>query len=155
VSTPEPRWLSPTELRSWRSLMELLARLPAALEVQLQRDSQLSLLEYYVLAGLSDAPDHRMRLSRLAALADSELSRLSHLVTRLERRGLVRREPDETDGRYTNAVLTQGGIAYLAQAAPAHVEEVRRLVFDVLDESDLAVLDSITERVNQQLGDTC
>lgn len=112
----------------------LLARLPTELGQQLQCDSNLSFVEYYVLAGLSDQPDHTMRMSPLAALANAELSRLSHLIGRLEKRGLVRREPDPTDGRFTNAILTEEGLAALVDAAPAHVATVRRLVFDPLDE---------------------
>src|SRR5690242_6421780 len=96
----EPRWLTPDELRTWRTLHLALATLPAALGSQLQCDSNLSFIEYYVLASLSDQDDHSMRLSSLAVLANSELSRLSHLVARLEKRGLVRREADPTDGRF-------------------------------------------------------
>jgi DNA-binding MarR family transcriptional regulator len=87
----------------------MLARLPTALEAQLQRDSQLSFVEYYALAGLSEQPDRTMRMSELAVLTNAELSRLSHLITRLQKRGYVRREPDPDDGRYTNAVLTDAG----------------------------------------------
>jgi DNA-binding MarR family transcriptional regulator len=130
----KPRWLTPDELETWIALNHLLARLPAELGSQLQCDSGLSFFEYYVLAGLSDQPDHTMRMSRLATLANSELSRLSHLMSRLERRGLVSREPDPADGRYTRAILTEAGYAQLAAAAPAHAEKVRSLVFDVLDE---------------------
>jgi DNA-binding MarR family transcriptional regulator len=106
--------------------------LPAILGEQLQRDSGLSFVEYYVLAGLSDQPDHTIRMSNLAALANSELSRLSHLVRRLEGRGLVRREPDPSDGRFTHAILTPEGFAHLKEAAPGHVAQVRDAVFDVL-----------------------
>src|SRR5258706_3543791 len=88
----EPRWLTPEQLAAWQQFSLMLARLPATLEQQLQRDAQLSFLEYYVLAGLSDQPEHTMRMSRLAVIANAELSRLSHLVSRLERRGFVRRE---------------------------------------------------------------
>lgn len=143
----EPRWLSSAELRTWRSLMVLLARLPAALEVELQRDAELSFLEYYVLAELSEAPDHRVRLSELATLTNAELSRMSHLLSRLESRGLARREPDPTNRRYTLAVLTEDGMAHLARAAPNHVAGVRRLLFDVLDPADLRQLDDILDRV--------
>ena len=119
-TTTSPDWLSEDELETWHALNLLIARLPAVLGEQLQRDSSLSLVEYYVLAGLSDQPDRTIRMSTLAALANSELSRLSHLVRRLERRGLVRREPDPTDGRFTHAILTDEGLAHLEGAAPGH-----------------------------------
>lgn len=132
-SHPSAPWLTPDELETWRALSLLLAKLPAALGDQLECDSNLSFLEYYVLAGLSDQPDHTIRMSHLAVLANSELSRLSHLMARLEKPGFVRREPDPTDRRFTNAVLTEAGHAYLARAAPRHVEYVRSLVFKTLD----------------------
>jgi DNA-binding MarR family transcriptional regulator len=72
-----------------------------------------------VLAGLSDQPDHTMRISELAGFTNAELSRLSHLITRLQKRGYVRREPDPNDGRYTNAILTDAGYNHLVAAAPA------------------------------------
>jgi DNA-binding MarR family transcriptional regulator len=143
----EPPWLTPDQLRTWHALTTLLARLPTALEAQLQRDAQLSYVEYYVLAGLSDQPEHTMRMSRLAILANAELSRLSHLITRLERRGFVRREPDPTDGRFTNAILTDAGYAHLVAAAPGHVTRVQELVIDALDNTALGTLQECSERI--------
>ena len=84
----EPRWLTADELQTWRTLHLALATLPTALGSQLQCDSNLSFIEYYVLASLSDQPNHSMRLSSLAVLANSELSRLSHLVARLEKKNV-------------------------------------------------------------------
>lgn len=143
----EPRWLTGDELQVWRAFTLLIARLPSALESQLQRDSGLSFVEYYVLAGLSEAPRRTMRMSQLAMFTYAELSRLSHVMTRLERRGLVRREPDPTDGRYTNAILTDEGYALLVTAAPCHVAAARELVVDALDEEQLQQLGRISERI--------
>lgn len=151
----ETRWLTPDELETWRTLHLVMATLPGALGGQLQRDSGLSFLEYYVLAGLSDQPDHTMRLSRLALLANSELSRLSHLMRRLEQRGLVRREPDATDGRFTNAILTPAGLAAQVEAAPGHVAQVRRSVFDLLDDEEQRVLRKALGKVVSQLNGGC
>src|SRR6266498_5492356 len=80
-----------------------------ALECQLQQDAGLSFVEYHALARLSENPGHTMRMSELAEVTNASLSRLSHLIKRLELRGLVRREPDPADGRYTNAILTDEG----------------------------------------------
>jgi DNA-binding MarR family transcriptional regulator len=148
---PDPRWLTPDQLETWRALNLLLAKLPAALGCQLQRDSDLSYVEYYVLASLSEQPDHTIRMSRLAILANAELSRLSHLMTRLEKRGFVRREPDPTDGRFINAILTERGHAYLVEAAPGHVEEVSKLVFDVLDEESQRALRDAARAIVDEL----
>lgn len=138
------------------SLTHTMSILPAALGDQLQRDSSLSFTEYYVLAGLSDAPDRSMRMSKLALFANAELSRLSHMVSRLEKRGLVRRQPDPDDGRFTQAVLTDEGFEHLAAAAPAHVGRVRELLFDALTPDEVAALGTITAKINDQLNpDDC
>jgi DNA-binding MarR family transcriptional regulator len=138
--TAEPPWLTADQLAAWRGFIKLLRRLPAALEWQLQRDSQLSFTEYSVLAILSDQPGRRMRMSELAAMVDSELSRLSHMVSRLEKRGFLCREPDPGNGRYTHAILTDTGYAYLEGAAPGHVRRVRELFIDALGPEELQTL---------------
>ncbi|MUL78919.1 MarR family winged helix-turn-helix transcriptional regulator [Mycolicibacterium sp. CBMA 226] len=143
----EPHWLTVDQLAAWRGFMSLVRRLPSALECQLQRDSQLSFTEYYVLALLSDQPARRMRLSDLAIKVDSELSRLSHMVSRLAKRSLLRREPDPCDGRYTNAILTDIGYSHLVEAAPSHVRRVRELFVDVLDSEELQTLRRLSEKV--------
>jgi DNA-binding MarR family transcriptional regulator len=152
----EVTWLTPDELATWHALNLLLAKLPAALGGQLQCDSALSFVEYYVLASLSDQPGHTMRMSRLAVLANSELSRLSHLMSRMEKRGFVRREPDPADGRFTNAILTEVGYSHLVEAAPRHVEEVRRLVFQGLNTAEQHALRDAARKITAQLDDgTC
>lgn len=146
-----PRWLTPAELETWQQLGLMMQRLPAALGAQLQQDAHLSYIEYYVLAGLSEQPGHRMRMSELAVRANSEQSRLSHMISRLERRGFVRREPDPINGRYTQAILTDAGHAHLTEAAPGHVARVRDLVFDVLDPAELTVLRTAAEKISKRI----
>ncbi|MFI5608922.1 MarR family winged helix-turn-helix transcriptional regulator [Amycolatopsis sp. NPDC051903] len=150
--TQAPRWLDEDELRTWRTFMLMALELPTALERQLHDDAQLSFVEYYVLAGLSEAPKRRMRLSELAVLTNSELSRMSHLINRLEKRGFVHREPDPEDGRYTHAVLTEAGYAHVLESAPGHVERVRELVFDVLTPAELRSLRRISEKITKGIG---
>jgi DNA-binding MarR family transcriptional regulator len=153
---PTP-WLNTDELQAWRSFTLLLYCLPTALETQLQHDAQLSLLEYYVLAGLSEQESRRMRMSELAVLANSELSRLSHLIKRLEKRGFVRREPDPADGRYTLAIITDSGYAHLIASAPGHVTRVRELVLSALDPAEFRAFGEtaakIVERIQSALPD--
>lgn len=134
-------------MRAWRALHAATVVLPVALDAQLQRDAQVSYLEYYALAGLSERPDHTARLSDLAILTGAELSRISHLIARLEKRGLVVRRPDPDDGRYTNAVLTEQGWAKVQQAAPAHVATVHKLIFEGLDEQGLLELRNAADRI--------
>ena len=118
-----------------------------ALECQLERDSDLSFIEYHALARLSEEPDGTLRMSELAILTNASLSRLSHLVTRLEKWGFVRREADKTDGRFTNAILTEAGFAKLVASAPAHVAAVRQLVIDEFSPSELDQLREFCERI--------
>jgi DNA-binding MarR family transcriptional regulator len=134
---PPVKWLTASELESWLSIVRLLTWLPWSIDQQLHRDSKLSMVEYQVLAMLSDNPDRTMRMSALAEVTNASLSRLSHVVERLERRGFVRRAPDRTDGRFTKAILTDVGFETLAAAAPGHVRHLRSLVIDVLSPEQL------------------
>jgi DNA-binding MarR family transcriptional regulator len=148
------RWLTTEEEQGWRALAEVMHKLRWALECQLKRDSDLSYIEYHTLARLSEEPDHTLRMSELAIVTNASLSRLSHLVTRLEQWGFVRREPDKTDGRFTNAVLTKAGFAKLVSSAPAHVAAVRQLVIDGLGPTELAQLREFCQRVVARVDDS-
>jgi DNA-binding MarR family transcriptional regulator len=145
--SPDVRWLDDSELAAWRALAAVMVKLPWALECQLQHDAELSFIEYHVLARLSETPEHTLRMSELAELTNASLSRLSHLMKRLESRGFVRREPDPVDGRFTNAVLTPAGYSKLVASAPAHVSAVRSLVLDALSPSELQLLGRASERL--------
>jgi DNA-binding MarR family transcriptional regulator len=143
----EPRWLDAEESQAWAALAKTLIRLPAALDAQLRRDAGISHFEYQVLALLSGAPGRTLRMSALATLAEGSLPRLSQVVARLEQHGWVRRTPDPADGRYTLAILTGEGRAKVTEAAPGHVEEVRRLVFDPLTKAQSRQLREISRRI--------
>ena len=147
------RWLSQDEEATWRALHSVIVTLPWALECQLQRDAGLSFLEYYVLARLSEEPDQTLRMSVLAELTHSSLSRLSHLAKRLEARGLVRREPDPNDGRFTNAILTDEGHTKLVASAPGHVRAVRALVIDALGPDELRELHDASRRLLTRIAE--
>jgi DNA-binding MarR family transcriptional regulator len=155
AAEPEPRWLKGIERDAWLSLIGVIIRLPAALDTQLQRDAGLSHFEYTVMVNLSNTDGHVLRMSQLAGLCHSSLSRLSHVVARLERRGWLRRDPCPDDGRATLATLTDDGFAKLASAAPGHVEAVRAYVIDALDEEQLGQLNRIGDVILGRLdGDT-
>lgn len=145
------RWLTATELDAWLSLVRLFMWLPWSIDQQLQRDANLSMVEYQVLAMLSNRPQQTMRMSSLAEVTNASLSRLSHLIKRLEARGLVRREPDPADGRFTNAILTDDGLRTLTEAAPAHVAHVRSLVIDVLSPEQLRRLGRDADRIMSRI----
>ncbi|WP_424347837.1 MarR family winged helix-turn-helix transcriptional regulator [Kocuria sp. CH-021] len=128
----ETRWLSPEEREAWLALVSIMFTLPGSIESQLQAEADLSLAEYLVLAMLSEAPDRRRRMSDLAAATNTSQSRLSRIVARLERDGLVVRAGGEKDKRVVLAEITDRGLERVEQVAPGHVEHVRRTVIDRL-----------------------
>ncbi|MBW6437540.1 MarR family winged helix-turn-helix transcriptional regulator [Actinoplanes hulinensis] len=143
----EPRWLDNDQAQTWLALAATMMRLPAALDAQLQRDAGISHFEYQVLAGLSMSPERTLRMSVLAGFVEGSLSRLSQVVARLEKRDWVRRTPDPADGRYTLAVLTGTGWDKVVAAAPGHVTEVQRLIFDALTKAQQRQLGEIGRRI--------
>lgn len=143
----EPRWLDSEEQRNWHAFAYALVRLPAALDAQMQRDADISHFDYMVLSALSSVPGRTLRMSVLAQYTGGTLSRLSNVVGKLEKRGWVRREPDPSDGRYTLAILTDQGQDKVVASAAAHVEEVRRFVFDPLTRAQQRQLAVISERI--------
>ena len=153
--TEEPvRWLDDDERRAWVNLIKVLLTLPGALESQLLRDADLTLLGYMILARLSVVPEATLRMSEIAEMANGSLPRISHAVTRLEDRGWVKRTVCGGVGvgrRFTVATLTDSGRARLEAAAPQHVAAVRRLVLEPLGE-DFVPFGIAAERIVKVLG---
>jgi DNA-binding MarR family transcriptional regulator len=107
-------------------------RLPAVLDAQLERDTDLNFFEYTVMAMLSEQPTRTLGMSQLAAVTSASLSRLSNVVKRLERRGYLRRQTDPSDGRCTQEVLSDAGMAKVVETAPGHVAAARHFVIDAV-----------------------
>lgn len=149
----EHRWLSDSEQAVWRSWLGVHAHLLAALNRQLQRDSQMSLQDFDVLVQLSEAPQERLRMSGLAVALQWEQSRLSHHVRRMAERGLVRREACADDARSSFACLTDQGRDRIVAAAPRHAALVRALMFDGLSGDDLAVMAKVLGRIGESVRD--
>jgi DNA-binding MarR family transcriptional regulator len=145
------RWLDDDEQRTWRGFLAATQLVNEALDRQLQRDAGMPHTYYMILVALSESPERSMRMSELADRAQSSQSRLSHAVARLEERGWVRRERCDSDRRGSFAVLTGEGFAALAAAAPGHVEEVRRSLFDVLTPEQVRQLSEICAAVRNTL----
>jgi DNA-binding MarR family transcriptional regulator len=141
----EPRWLTDDQQQMWRRFVEVLVRVPAALEAQLQRDAGLTHMGYIVMFTLSESPERRMAMSKLANSVSSSLSRLSHVVARLEGQGWVRRERNPEDGRVQMAVLTDEGYEKVVETAPGHAEAVQQLVFDRLSPAQVRQLTKVAE----------
>jgi DNA-binding MarR family transcriptional regulator len=149
----EPRWLNADERRAWLALLSITTLLPAALDTQLQSAGKLSLFDYNVLAMLSEAEGRYLPMSELAARTSASLSRLSHVVTKLQNRGWVEREPHPGDARVTVAHLTDAGWDTIVGLAPDHVESVRNLMFDAMTDDDVADLARIGEKIVARLDD--
>jgi len=147
----EPRWLTDREQYAWRRLAAVLLKLPTELERQLQRDADMTHYEYWVVAILSEAPGRTLQLRDLAARSNASLSRLSHVVSRLEKRGWLRREPCPDDARASNAVLTDAGWRKVVEAAPGHAEAVLQLVFDRMADEDVDHLARVCQSILDQI----
>lgn len=143
MATPTPKWLDPEEMAAWRGLVETFADLSAELASDLETSHGLTLAEYGTLVRLSEAPGRRLRMCDLAVVLHVSASALTRRIDDMANRGWVRREPDPTDRRVINAVLTDDGFAVLAAAAPDHVMNVRQRLFDHLSRTQVRQLGSI------------
>jgi DNA-binding MarR family transcriptional regulator len=147
------RWLSADEQVAWRTFLFASRLVHERLERQLQHDSCLPHAYYEVLVQLSEAPGRALRMNELAARSQYSRSRLSHAVSRLEAAGWVRREASPDDARGQLAVLTDEGFERLAAAAPGHVEEVRRVLFDPLTAEQVEQLRAISAAILTAAGE--
>jgi DNA-binding MarR family transcriptional regulator len=141
-------WLTAEQQRVWRDYLRVSELLPAQLNRELQAESGLTSAEYAVLVQLSEADGGRQRPYQLGEALYWEQSRLSHQLTRMERRGLIRREncPSE-DGRGAYVTLTPAGRTAIESAAPAHAAAVLELVFDQLTEEETATFGRVCEKI--------
>ena len=152
VAEDEPRWLNDEERAAWLANSAIMISLPAALDARMQRESQLTFFEYMVLSVLSEEPDRTLQMSELAARTSASLSRLSHVVGRLEKRGFLSRARIPGPGRCTNATLTEAGYEMVVAAAPGHVAAVREYLLDGLEPHDLAALRRIGKAVDAAIN---
>src|SRR6476620_7891702 len=147
----ETAWLDEDERAAWLRLIAVVELLPGVLDAQLRTDSGLTHFEYFVLAMLSEAPERTLRMTALAQRTNATLPRLSHVVSRLEGRGLVERFPCPEDRRATNARLTPAGWDVIVAAAPGHVDTVRHHVLDPLTREQLGQLKEIGDALLSRL----
>jgi DNA-binding MarR family transcriptional regulator len=151
-TSSEPRWLDPREDKAWRLFLSMQIQLRRLLGRELQDETGLSEADYIILVHLSEAPDGRLRPFELGRVAGWEKSRLSHHLTRMERRGLVEREICPTDNRGALVALTASGRSAIEAAAPFHVEQVRRWFLSALTPEQLEALTTISQTVLAGLG---
>ena len=146
-----PDWLAPEHLEPWMSLVALITVLPAHLDSQLTRDSGITHFDYMVMSMLAEAPDRTLRITELAARTNGTLSRMSHVLDKLEKRELIKRVACSEDARAKNAVLTREGLATWLDSAPKHLAEVRRVVTENLSAEQLQQLRAINEALLAKL----
>lgn len=150
-TTTGTRWLDAEQQRSWRAYLVGTTLLTDRLDRDLRELHDLSMPEYEILVRLSEAPDRRMRMAELAGSISHSRSRVTHTVSRLEKDGLVERSACVSDGRGVEAVLTDEGFARLEEAAPTHVEGVRRFLVDLASEEDFAAVGRVFNAVADNL----
>ncbi len=149
----EPRWLDDREFTMWRSFFYMRRDLERAIENQLARHG-LSHADYTVLVVLSEVDGQLMRVRDLAAQIRWESSRLAHHLRRMESRGLLTRSDSPEDRRGTLVSLTPAGQRAIHEAAPGHLEAVRRHFVDLLTPEEIAILTSIAQRVSAAVAGT-
>lgn len=145
------RSFTPQERATWVPVAAVLELLPSRLDAQLQRDDQLTHFDYFVLSILALSEGRVVRMSALASMSNATLPRLSHVVTRLEQRGFVRRRRAVDDARATDVELTGAGRRKVIHATPGHVANVRELVLDALSAEQLVQLRDIAQAVLERL----
>ena len=154
VTTNQPHWLSEDESRAWIPFVGVLLKLPQALDTAMRQRTGLSHFEYAVMSAMSEADGRTRTMSELAEFANASLSRLSHVVAKLEQRGWVRRSTCPTSARVTLATLTDEGMAVVVETAPQHLEAVRALVIDALEPDQLPHLTAIAGRILANLSES-
>jgi DNA-binding MarR family transcriptional regulator len=142
-----PALLDEDERAVWQTYRDLHRELSGALETQLLRDAGLSGAEYSVLVPLSHTPGGVLRARDLCTSLGWDRSRLSHLIARMEQRGLVAREECSEDRRGSMLRLTDAGRDAVEGVAPAHSAAVRRWFFDQLSAAELETLATVFTRL--------
>ncbi|AWR15776.1 MarR-family transcriptional regulator [Corynebacterium diphtheriae] len=142
-----PRWLTQDEQSLWRLFLAMERKVTRGIDEELQSSQGLTTPEFSVLVSLSERPGHEIRLRDLCESLQWDRSRTSHQITRMQRRGLVTKTKCSDDARGVFVELTPEGEKRLREAAPGHVDVVRKLIFDVMTEEEAAVLRGYFQKV--------
>lgn len=139
--------LDSTRNSVWRLFLTAQVRVIDQIETKLA-EAELPPLEWYdVLLTLKEAPEHRLRLSELADKVLLSRSNLTRLVDRLEKAGLLHRQPCPTDRRGTFAVLTSKGLAMQQQMWPIYAKGIVEYFASHVSDSELKVFQCVLERM--------
>jgi DNA-binding MarR family transcriptional regulator len=143
---PEPEAFTAEEFNAWRGLLRLRESVMRELDRRLGEASELSLADYGILITLVTAPGLRLRMSELGTRRLLSPSGITRVVVRLEERGLLRREPDPTDGRAAFAALTRLGLEELRRGQVVHHATVRELYLRRLSGREVERLAQLYEK---------
>jgi DNA-binding MarR family transcriptional regulator len=146
-------WLDAREDRAWRAFVHAYDQLVSRLNRHLLQDSGLTAADYKILAGLSEHSEGRMPARELSAVLQWEKSRLAHQIRRMEQLGLIVREPNPADARSVVICLLPEGRRAIDDAAPQHVQDVRRHFVGLFTEAELDNIAALNERVLRHLAD--
>lgn len=146
-------WLSDEEQAAWRNYLDAMRQLDCAMDKRLQARSDLSITDYVILVSLSEAEGRRLRMSELADIVVVSRSRLTYRIDSLVKRGYIDREQCDDDGRGLFARMTNLGFEAIAKAAPAHVDDVRELVFANIKPDEFEAFASVFERMASNIRD--
>jgi DNA-binding MarR family transcriptional regulator len=147
----QERWLNEDQQRFWRLYVDFHRHLERVLHRELLAESGLSSAEFAVLVPVSETPSEKLRARDLRRELGWDRTRLSHLVTRMEKRGLVRRSACADDARGSVVELTDEGRRAITDAAPAHTDAVRRYLIDLLGDDEIATMTDVFQRVLEEL----
>jgi len=146
-------WLDDDEQKAWRSYLLMHKTLETHMERHLQREYGLSKSDFEILVNLSESESGRMRAFELSRSTQWEKSRLSHHLTRMEKRGLIRKESCES--RYPEIAITEAGMAAIKECAPEHAARVREFFVDVFGPDRMTVLGEVSDEVVATIGKHC
>lgn len=131
----------------WRAFLMAHAAVIERIERDLARENMLPLGWYEVLLALSEAPEHRLRMSELATAVVLSRSGLTRLVDRLEKAGLLCRERCDDDRRGCYAALTEEGATALRHSWPVYARGISEHFGRYLEDDEVATLTESLGRV--------
>lgn len=140
-------WLDEHDTEIWLTMWAMISWIPARLDESLKENENINLSDYLALVEIAQSEQQKISMSNLATATQMSPSRLSHVVARLEKRGLVSRAPDPHDRRTNIASLTQEGIDFTVQATPGYLQKLRELIFDAITPEEADQLNAIVKKI--------
>lgn len=145
-------WLDEHDTEIWLTMWAMISWIPARLDEALKANESMNLSDYLALVEIAQADDQKITMSQLAKATQMSASRLSHIVARLERRGLVARSQDSTDRRTNIATLTKDGVEFIVRSTPGYLQKLRELVFDSITPEEADQLNRLMKKIVAKAG---